>query len=145
MGRPEETAPVSYGRRWWEAVDLPAFGAQGRLYRARRRRTLSRPRRVAFVLSGGGTLGAVQVGALRALVEHGIHADLVLGSSVGALNGAAYAHGSTLANVERIRRAWLTARDNIVFTRGRLWEIVQFVGRKQSVYETHGLSGLIDA
>ena len=44
--------------------------------------------RTAFVLGGGGLLGAVEVGMVRALLEHDITPDLVLGTSVGALNGA---------------------------------------------------------
>lgn len=47
--------------------------------------------RTAFVLGGGGVLGATQIGALRALVDAGITPDLVLGTSIGAINGAAYA------------------------------------------------------
>ena len=42
----------------------------------------------AFVLGGGGVLGAAEVGMLRALFEVEITPDLVLGTSVGALNGA---------------------------------------------------------
>ena len=42
----------------------------------------------AFVLSGGASLGAVQVGMLRALAERGIHPDLVVGASAGAINAA---------------------------------------------------------
>ena len=45
----------------------------------------------ALVLAGGGSFGAVQVGMLRALVAHGLVPDLVVGSSVGAINGAYYA------------------------------------------------------
>jgi NTE family protein len=45
----------------------------------------------AIVLGGGGLLGAVQVGMLRALVEVGVRPDLVVGTSVGALNGAVLA------------------------------------------------------
>jgi NTE family protein len=48
----------------------------------------SRSDRVAFVLSGGASLGAVQAGMLRALYERGIVPDLVVGTSVGAINGA---------------------------------------------------------
>jgi NTE family protein len=44
--------------------------------------------RTAFVLGGGGLLGAHEVGMLRALSEAGIRPDLVVGTSVGALNGA---------------------------------------------------------
>ena len=58
---------------------------------ARMLERLTRWRDVAFVLSGGGNLGAMQVGMLKALSERGIVADHVLGCSVGALNGAAYA------------------------------------------------------
>jgi NTE family protein len=42
----------------------------------------------AFVLGGGGVLGANEVGMLRALAEAGIRPDLVVGTSVGAINGA---------------------------------------------------------
>ncbi len=43
---------------------------------------------VAFVLSGGASLGAVQVGMLRALYERDIAPDVVVGTSAGAVNGA---------------------------------------------------------
>ncbi len=43
--------------------------------------------KTAFVLAGGGSLGAVQVGMLETLVDQGISADLVVGASVGAVNG----------------------------------------------------------
>ena len=46
--------------------------------------------RTAFVLGGGGNLGAVQVGMLRALLERHIRPDVLIGCSVGALNAAAY-------------------------------------------------------
>ena len=42
----------------------------------------------AFVLGGGGLLGAHEVGMLRAVTEAGIQPDLVVGTSVGAINGA---------------------------------------------------------
>ena len=42
----------------------------------------------AFVLSGGASHGAVQVGMLRALADHGVRPDLVFGASAGALNAA---------------------------------------------------------
>ena len=45
----------------------------------------------AWVLSGGGSLGAVQVGMLQALVHAGLQPDRVIGASVGALNGAFFA------------------------------------------------------
>lgn len=62
--------------------------------------------KTAFVLGGGGLLGAVEVGMLRALLERNIVPDLVLGTSVGALNGAIVAHDPSLASVERMRTLW---------------------------------------
>ena len=49
------------------------------------------PSKTAFVFAGGGSFGAIQVGMLHSLAAHGIAADMVVGSSVGALNGAFYA------------------------------------------------------
>ncbi len=45
------------------------------------------PAKTAFVFAGGGSFGAIQVGMLHSLASHGIAADMVVGSSVGALNG----------------------------------------------------------
>jgi NTE family protein len=62
---------------------------------------------VAFVLGGGGgPLGAHEVGMLRALIERGIRPDLVLGTSVGAINGAAVAADPSIAGVERLTEMW---------------------------------------
>lgn len=60
----------------------------------------------AFVLGGGGVLGAVEVGMLRALLERGIVPDQVLGTSIGALNGALLAQDPTLAVVDRLGELW---------------------------------------
>jgi NTE family protein len=43
---------------------------------------------IAFVLSGGASLGAVQVGMLQAVLRRGARPDFVVGTSVGAVNGA---------------------------------------------------------
>ena len=63
----------------------------------------------AFVLGGGGLLGAVEVGMLRALFEAGIRPDLVLGTSVGALNGALVAADPGPPVVERLLELWRSA------------------------------------
>ena len=61
---------------------------------------------VAFVLGGGGVLGAGEVGMLRALLEAGIVPDLVLGTSVGALNGAFLAADPTIEATLRLADLW---------------------------------------
>ena len=61
---------------------------------------------VAFVLGGGGHLGAAEVGMLRALIERGILPDLVVGTSIGAINGAAVAADPTAGAVARLAEMW---------------------------------------
>lgn len=74
----------------------------------------SRPR-VAFVLGGGGTNGASEVGMLRALLEGGVIPDLVVGTSVGALNGAAVAAEPTVESAMRLQEVWLHLDHRQVF------------------------------
>ncbi len=62
--------------------------------------------RTAFVLGGGGLLGAVEVGMVRALFERGVRPDLVLGTSIGALNGLVVASDPTPAVVARLLDLW---------------------------------------
>lgn len=62
--------------------------------------------RVGFVLGGGGVLGAVEVGMLRALLEAGVVPDLVVGTSIGAFNGAAVAARPTVEVADRLTEAW---------------------------------------
>lgn len=65
--------------------------------------------RTAFVLGGGGLLGAVEVGMLRALAEAGIEPDIILGTSVGALNGALVAADPGPGVIGRLMELWETA------------------------------------
>jgi NTE family protein len=65
----------------------------------------------AFVLGGGGVLGAVEVGMLRALFERGILPDLVVGTSVGAINGALVAQDPSLGVIDRLIALWQEASE----------------------------------
>lgn len=70
---------------------------------------------VAFVLGGGGLLGAHEVGMLRALVEAGVRPDLVVGTSVGAINGVVVAEDPTPAAVARLADLWLDLDSSDLF------------------------------
>ncbi|MFG3283197.1 patatin-like phospholipase family protein [Streptomyces sp. NPDC048111] len=61
---------------------------------------------VAFVLGGGGALGGHQVGMVRALLERGITPDLVVGTSIGSIQGAMVARNPTLSVCEEMVRFW---------------------------------------
>jgi NTE family protein len=102
--------------------------------------------REAVVLSGGGSLGAAQVGALRALLEAGVRPDLVVGCSVGALNAAFLAMDPTLARVEQLERVWRGLDRKDVFGPGRRLasQVVQLaVRREDHLYESHALRALV--
>lgn len=60
----------------------------------------------AFVLGGGGVLGSTQVGMVRALAEAGVVPDVVVGTSIGALNGAFVAADPTPFGAERLGEVW---------------------------------------
>jgi NTE family protein len=63
-------------------------------------------RPVAFVLGGGGVRGAVEVGQARALFEAGIFPDMIIGTSIGAINGALIARTPSLDVIEPLTKAW---------------------------------------
>lgn len=98
----------------------------------------------AFVLGGGGNLGAVQVGMLQALFEAAIVPDVVIGCSVGALNAAGVAADPTLSGVRKMRETWLDLNGDELFPAGRisgLW----MLGRKgQAIQSNDGLRSLIE-
>lgn len=99
--------------------------------------------KVAFVLSGGGNLGAIQVGMLRALVERGIRADMVLGCSVGALNGAAYAADPTPEGIRRLEALWMGIDDDEVMPSGWIPTQVMLARRRPAVHDNAGLRALV--
>lgn len=98
---------------------------------------------VALVLSSGANLGAVQVGVLRALVEHGVRPDLIVGCSIGALNGAALAQDPTPAGVDHLEEVWRTADARGVMPRPWLPPAVALVRRGEAMAGRDGLRRLI--
>ena len=65
-----------------------------------------RQMKTVFVMTGGGSLGAVQVGMLKALLGAGLMPDAVVGVSAGALNGALLARNPSLATVQALEVLW---------------------------------------
>jgi len=72
----------------------------------------------AFVLSGGAALGAVQVGMLQALRDQGVRADLVVGTSVGAVNAAWVAGDPNGERLDELESLWCALRRGHVFPVG---------------------------
>ncbi len=106
----------------------------------------SRPRGpvTAFVLSGGGNQGVVQVGQLRALLEHGIVPDVVVGTSAGALNGAAVCYAPNLTGLDRLASAWEQLTSAEVFPGGRLSRAWNVVRGGTHLFTNEGLVAVIE-
>ncbi len=76
---------------------------------------MTAPTRTAWILAGGGRLGAVQVGILQALIAVDIQPDLVVGASVGAINAAYLAWRPTSEGMEALAAIWRGLRRQDVF------------------------------
>src|SRR3954463_3230547 len=89
---------------------------------------------VAFVLSGGASLGAVQVGMLRALADEGIRPDLVVGTAVGAVHRAFLAaRDFTRESVDELAELWLGLRRGQVFPLEPVTGLLGFLRGRQKL------------
>jgi NTE family protein len=95
----------------------------------------STPTRTAFVLGGGGVLGSSQVGMLRALLDRGIRPDLILGTSIGSVNGAFVAADPTPASADRLAQVWQRVREEGEFLENPLRQAA-----RAAKYRTHFMS-----
>lgn len=100
----------------------------------------------AFVLSGGGSLGAVQVGMLQALADRGVAPDLLVGTSAGALNAAYVAgHGTGRAALQDLAVIWAGLRRRDVFPLQPARLAAAAVGRAPSLCPDGALRRLVRA
>ncbi|HVW41129.1 MAG TPA: patatin-like phospholipase family protein [Amycolatopsis sp.] len=101
------------------------------------------PQPIGFVLGGGGSLGAMQVGMLRALQEHGLAPDLIVGTSVGSLNGAVLALEPGDA-IERLRKTWAHMTRQEAFPGGVLSQVRTLRHAKTHLFPNTGLAAIIN-
>ena len=94
------------------------------------------PMTVAFVFSGGASLGSIQAGMLQSLEEAGVVPDMVIGTSVGAINGAWVAGGGTAAELIDI---WLGLRREDMFPFRPIHGLQAFLGRSPHFVPPDGL------
>jgi NTE family protein len=99
---------------------------------------------VAVVLSGGGNHGAVQVGMLRSLVEHEISPELVLGCSIGALNGVAFAQDPTAHGVARLEDLWCGLGPDGLLPSGWLPNAVALARKGEAIHTNDRLRGFLN-
>ncbi len=99
----------------------------------------------AFVLSGGGNRGPLEVGALRVLLENGIFPELIAGSSAGALNGAFMAIEPSLRQVDRLTEVWREAGRRQVIKNGTARMIWKLLRGKPFLMDNAGLMRFIES
>jgi NTE family protein len=99
----------------------------------------------AFVLSGGGNQGVGQVGMLRALLERDYRPDVIIGTSVGALNGSRIATSPTLESVDDLEEVWLRLRGEDVFPGNALRRAWNLLRRDDHLFPNDGLRAVIAA
>ncbi len=97
----------------------------------------------AVVMSGGASLGAAQVGMLRALVEARVPIDLLVGTSVGAFNAAWVAGHPGPHGVEGLVAVWRGLRRADIFPFSPWRSAAAIVGRRQSLTSDSGLRRLL--
>ncbi len=100
------------------------------------------PHPIAFVLSGGAALGAIQAGMLQALRQAGIYPDLVVGTSVGALNGAAIADRGLDDSVDLLAELWRQMQRKDVFPGGLIAQARHLLTHRTSLFPNDALVDL---
>jgi NTE family protein len=101
-------------------------------------------RQVAFVLSGGASLGAVQVGMLEALFERGIRPDFAVGTSVGAVNAAWIAGQPQGEAISDLKNIWLSLRRQDVFPLNPLISAAGLIGRSNHFVSNASLRAVLE-
>jgi NTE family protein len=99
----------------------------------------------AFVLPGGASLGAVQVGMVQALADERIEPDLVIGASVGSLNGAVLATRPGAEGLRVLDSLWRSVRRKDIFPLRPLSLLLGLSGRRNYVMKSGGLRRMVEA
>jgi len=98
----------------------------------------------AFVLSGGGSLGAVQVGMLRALFENDCCPDFLIGTSVGAVNAAWVAARPDHDGMGELADIWMSLRRGHVFPLSPVTGARGLLGRANHFISNDGLRAVLE-
>lgn len=101
--------------------------------------------KTAFVFAGGGSLGAAQVGMLKALVSKGVEPDVVVGSSVGAINAAYFAGSANREAVWGLEQIWRQIRRRDVFPLAPVGVVLGLLSRRNYMVSPLALRRLLES
>jgi NTE family protein len=107
-------------------------------------RLLARHLKTAFVLSGGSSLGAIQVGMLQALMEAGVTPDFMIGTSVGAVNAAWLAGQPDVEGALQLATIWSGLRRQDIFPINPWAGALGIFGRNNHVISNAGLRAVLE-
>jgi NTE family protein len=110
---------------------------------SRRASDQANPFDTVFALAGGGNLGAIQVGMIRALLESEIRPDALVGVSVGALNGAFLAGHADVNGADELAELWCSVRRRDVFPMSVGSLVPGIFGRRPFLFESVGLASIL--
>ena len=102
-------------------------------------------KKVAFVLSGGANRGALEVGVLLALLEHDIRPQVLVGTSIGAINAALFAINPTLEGARQLEKMWHEASEKLFVRRDYISAMWRLVTGKSSLYDSNKLRELLES
>lgn len=98
----------------------------------------------AFVLGGGGVLGTTQIGMLQALAEQGVRPDLVVGTSIGALNGAFVAADPTVEGARALAKVWEAVGSSGIFLDNPMKSAARIARFRTHILSSAPLRSIID-
>jgi NTE family protein len=101
-------------------------------------------KKVAFVLSGGGNQGAIEVGVLLALLENDIRPQILVGTSVGAINAAAMAFNPTLEGARWLADLWRGVTRETIMPSSYISMVWRFVRGRDSVFTNENLKSFLE-
>jgi NTE family protein len=102
-------------------------------------------KKVAFVLSGGANRGALEVGVLLTLMEHDIRPQIMVGTSVGAINAALLAINPTLEGARHLEKIWREASKKVGVRRDYISAMWRLITGKSSLYDSKKLRELLES
>ncbi len=98
----------------------------------------------AVVLSGGANLGAVHVGMLRALIEASVRPDMIVGTSVGAINGYYMASRWDASGIAGLDSVWSDMSRSTIFPTRLVGGLLGFIGKRDHLVPPDGLRRLVE-
>ena len=99
--------------------------------------------KTAFVFSGGASLGSMEIGMLKALIEYGITANFVVGTSVGSLNATYYAYKPDIEGALELEEIWKSIRSKDIFPFSAFKSIRRIIKGNNYLIDPSGLEKLL--